>query len=140
MKKLVDSLKRLPWRSLIQAALLTVLVVTVIDGAIAILAAQSSVVKMLLQMLFAPPLGIFTFLATALGFGALAVTFLERIDRFAITANSLWGLTFCLIMACLLKALLPLPALFTPDGQASFIAMIVGIFWKGRPYWRSFRR
>jgi len=140
MKKLIGLLKRLPWRSLIQATLLTLLVVTLVDVAIAVLIAQSPDMGKLLELLFNPPLGILIFFATAVGIGALSVAMLERIDRFSITTNSLWGLAFCLILACLLKLQLPLPSPLTPSGQGEFVAMIVGIFWKGRPYWRSFRR
>lgn len=140
MRKFLDSLQRLPWRSLIYTALATVVVVTLLDVSFIVLSLTAPVTGRLLDILFNPPLGVFTQFALAMGIGALAVLLLERIDRFCITTGSLWALAFCLIVGCLLRLLVPVASLFTPAGQFQFVAMIVGLFWKGRPYWHSLRR
>ncbi len=135
----LERLKRLPWKSLAQATILTVIVVSLLEFGIFLLAQVASL-RPVLMTLFLPPLGIVTMLAIALGVGALAVLLLERVDRFSISTSSLWALILCLAVAFLLRQLFPLPfGIFSID-YPQFVTMVVGVFWKGRPYWKSFRR
>jgi branched-subunit amino acid ABC-type transport system permease component len=135
----LERLKRLPWRSLFQAALITVLAITLLEFLLA-LAAQLPVIRSVLITLFQAPLGILTALAIAAGIGALAVYILERLDRPVISSGSLWALTLCLGLSFLLQQLLPLPFGLFELNYTQFVALVVGVFWKGRPYWQSFRR
>lgn len=90
-------------------------------------------------MLFSPPLGLLVAFAITVGVGALAVNCLERLNRPAITTSSLWALVLCLAIVLLLRGFLPLPGVIQLD-QLQFIGLVVGIFWKGRPYWTVYRR
>jgi hypothetical protein len=69
--------------------------------------------------------------------GALAVYLLEWWQKQWLLNNStLWALVLCLFIGLLLKSFLPLPAIFLTASKASLISLAVGVFWKGRPYWR----
>jgi hypothetical protein len=131
-------LRQLPWRSLVIAAGLAIVVLAVFE-VLLVAASQSSAIAPLLGLLFRPPLGLITLVAIAMGVGALAVVALERLDRFAINTGSLWALVLCLASVLLLKTLLPAPSLLS-FGQFEIVGMMVGVFWRGRPYWRHFRR
>jgi hypothetical protein len=130
-------LKFLPWIALLQVALLTMLVVLAIEWLVSAIALVSPPILKVLTLLFAPPLGMITSLALAVGVGALAVTILERRFRhIRINASVLWALVPCLALWVLLRSLIPLPSFLGEFDLPPLMAMIVGIFWKGRPYSR----
>ncbi|MUL36623.1 peptide chain release factor 1 [Gloeocapsopsis dulcis] len=131
------SLKFLPWRSLLQVSLLVAVVVIVLDFLLVLGYIQSNVFQRLLMLVYAPPLGIVISLAISVGLGALGVYLLERFYRLvSINTGSLWALVLCLAVVLFLKTLLPLPAVLFNLNQAGLIGIIIGVFWKGRPYWR----
>jgi hypothetical protein len=135
----IEQFKRLPWRSLAQAAIVVVLFVTLLEFGI-VFGVQFPQVSAALELLFNPPLGLLTECAIAFGLGVLSVIALERIDRASIRAGSLWGLVLCVIVAFLIKGWLPIGnALFRVE-QLELGMLIVGVFWQGRPYWRSFKQ
>ncbi|MGA7935781.1 MAG: hypothetical protein WCA35_19680 [Kovacikia sp.] len=140
MRNSLNRLKFLPWRSLWQAAGCTVLTVLVIEllvfGAIQSIPLIAAVIVPLLR----PPLGILISYAISVGIGALAVVILERFYRPGISAGSLWALVLCLAIGFLLAGLLPLPTLLFQFEYYSLVLIVVGVFWKGRPYWQSFKR
>lgn len=76
-------------------------------------------------------------IATAVGIGALAVYLCERwLPQVLLNTSSLWALVLCLLLGLVLKSLLPLPSLLLDLSQFTLVGVIVGVFWKGRPYWR----
>jgi hypothetical protein len=135
----IEQFKRLPWRSLAQTAIAIVLIVTLLEFVI-VFGLQLSQVNAALQLLFTPPLGLLTQSAIAFGLGVLSVLVLERIDHSSIGAGSLWALVLCVIVAFLLKGLLPIGNALFGFSQFQIGGLIVGIFWQGRRYWRSFKQ
>lgn len=136
MRSLLQRLKYLPWRSLILTAILTVLAVALLELLLLTMVQHLPTVLPLLILLFNPPLGLLVTLGAALGVGALAVLILERQFQPVITAGGLWALVFCLAIAVLLRQLLPAPTLLLSFSSPQLIVMLLGVFWKGRPYWR----
>lgn len=134
-----ERFKSLPWRSLFLTALVTTVIVQAIDF-ITLLGVATPGVGQSLVTLLSSPLSILLTLAATVGIGALAVLILERTDPASINSGSLWALLLCLIITFLLRMLLPLPALFAPASYIQFVGVMLGIFWKGRPYWQSFQR
>lgn len=132
-------LKQLPWRSLFLVAILTAIVVTLLELAIGF-SAQIPGVKPILTTLLFSPLGLLTSLAVAFGVGVLAAYILERRERTTINTGSLWGLVLCLAIVFLIRGLLPIPVGLFQISYISLVSMTVGLFWKGRPYWQGFRR
>ena len=129
-------LKFLPWRSLIQVSALTTLIVVVLEFLLALGYTQTSVIRSTLSILYAPPLGLLMIIASAVGVGALAVYLLERLYRqMVINTASLWALVLCLVVFLLLKSLL-LTSVLVNLSQIQLVGIILGVFWKGRPYWR----
>lgn len=132
-------LKQLPWRSLFLVAILTAIVVTLLELAIGF-SAQIPGVKPILTTLLFGPLGLLTSLAVAFGVGVLAAYILERRERTAINTGSLWGLVLCLAIVFLIRGLLPIPVGLFQISYIPLVSMTVGLFWKSRPYWQGFRR
>jgi hypothetical protein len=133
-------LRQLPWRSLLQVAVLTTLVSIVIDFGLGVAAVRVPVVTMVLGLLFSPSLAVLTSLGIAIGIGAIAVLILEALDRSIISAGSLWALVLCLIGFAVLRSFVPPVPITLQASYTDFLGFVLGVFWKGRPYWRSFRR
>lgn len=136
MRNPLERLKYLPWRSLLQVAGLTMLIVAAVELLLVGSIALYPLLLRPLNLLLSPPLGMIVSFALATGMGCLAVYIAEGWHGFALNASTLWALAFCLLLGLFLKSLLPLPLMLVGFSQLSFIAAVVGIFWKGRPYWR----
>ncbi len=138
MNKFWQRLKKLPWQELSLVSLITVLTVAAVEIFLAIAITNSPEVRDVLKLIFASPfLGVFVPLGVAVGMGALAVYLLEWWQKqFLLDNSSLWALVFCVAIALWLKSLFPIPPLLIALSQPAFIAIAIGVFWKGRPYWR----
>lgn len=129
-------LRSLPWRSLLEVSGITVAIAIVLEIIIGLGFTQSPAIRQMLQFLYTPPLGMIISLMAAVGFGVLAVYVLERFyPHVLINSSSLWALIPCLALVLGLKSLLPLPAFLVSLSYANLVAVIVGVFWKGRPHW-----
>lgn len=100
-------------------------------------AMRSPLINDSLSLLLSPPLGLITVLSIAVCVGALAVYLLETVyPNIMINAGVLWALVPCLLLGIVLKNLLPLPASLVGLDEGQLIGIILGIFIKGKPYWR----
>lgn len=132
----VRTLKHLPWRSLLQVSGFTIVIAIVVEVFLSIGYIRSAAIRSLLSELYAPPSGILLLFGAAVGVGALAVYLLERLHRQVfVNATILWALVPCLALVVFLKSLLPVPALVSLN-SLQLLGVVVGVFWKGRPYWR----
>ena len=131
-------LKFLPWISLLQISLITVLVAIAFDVLLVQIATAVPVILNLLTKLLNSPIGVLIRLAVPVGIGALAVAILERWFRQVMIINStLWALVPCVALWLLLKSFVQMPSALFPDLDIlSLVGVVVGVFWKGRPYWR----
>lgn len=130
-------LKFLPWRSLLQVSALTTIILIVVEFLLTLGYTQSPAIKRLLDFLYTGSLGLLMTFVTAIGVGAMAVYLLERFyQQVIINTANLWGLVLCLAVFLLLKSLLPLMPILISLDQLQLVGIIIGIFWKGRPYWR----
>lgn len=99
---------------------------------------RDSATAQLVMTLLTSPLGLIITFAIPLGLGALAVLLLERLDRSSISTGSLWGLVLCVLVARLLETALFYGAL--QISELELVGIVLGVFWKGRLYWRSLKR
>ena len=130
-------LKFLPWRSLLQVSALTSIILVVLEFLLTLGYTQSPAIKRTLSFLYTGSLGLLMTFVTAIGVGAIAVYLLERFyQRVIINTANLWALVLCLAVFLLLKSLLPLMSILISLDQLQLVGIIIGIFWKGRPYWR----
>nr|WP_228056394.1 peptide chain release factor 1 [Microcoleus sp. LEGE 07076] len=98
---------------------------------------QSRVIRNVVTLLYGSPLGILIPFAAAVGMGALAVYFLEHWhQQFLLNRTNLWVLVLCVLFGLVLKSFLPIPPVLASLSEAALIGITVGVFWKGRPYWR----
>jgi hypothetical protein len=133
----IRRLKYLPWVSLLQVAALTVFFAFVLDTLLAIGFTQVAILQTALLAILSPPWGMLLALAVALAVGALAVYLLERLHpEIIINGGILWALVACVMLMLLLKSLLPMLTFLVSSDYTAFMGVLVGIFWKGRRYWR----
>lgn len=131
-------LKFLPWIPLLQISLITVLIAIALDVLLNRTVTAVPVILNLLSKLLSSPIGVLIGLAVPVGIGALAVAILERwFQQVIITNATLWALVPCVALWLFLKSWVQLPtALFPGINIVSLIGVVLGVFWKGRPYWR----
>ena len=132
-------LKFLPWRSLFLLSSLVTLIVVVIDFLFIVGYGLSPALARVISLMYGGSLGVLVQFAGVVGVGVLAVYLLEKF--FAnITANTgvLWALVFCLTVCLVVRSFLPIPARLVNiyNNETQLLAIIIGVFWKGRPYWR----
>lgn len=132
-------LKFLPWRSLFLLSSLVTLIVVVIDFLFIVSYDLSPALARGISLMYGGSLGVLVQFAGVVGVGVLAVYLLEKF--FAnITANTgvLWALVFCLTVCLVVRSFLPIPERLVSiyNNETQLIAIIIGVFWKGRPYWR----
>lgn len=130
-------LKYLPWVPLLQVALITVLIAIAADLLLT-QALRVPVILTLLTQLFNSPLAILLYLGAAFALGALAIVILERWFRqVIINSSSLWALVGCLAVWLLLRSWLPIPPILSPGfSLESIVCVALGVFLKGKSYWR----
>ncbi|MDB9511368.1 peptide chain release factor 1 [Kamptonema animale CS-326] len=137
MSNPLGRLKNLPWQELLQIAALTNAIVIVLELFLGWGFTQSPIVRNILKLLYSSSLGVLIPVATAVGMGALAVyLFEQRQQQFLLNSSSLWALVVCLLLGLALKSLLPVPAFLVDLSETTLIGIVLGVFWKGRPYWR----
>jgi hypothetical protein len=132
-------LKFLPWRSLFLLSSLVTLVVIAIDLSLIVSYDLSPALARVLSLMYGGSLGILVQFASVVGVGALAVYLLEKFfSNVAVSTAVLWALVFCLAVCLVLRSFLPVPARVVNlyNNETQLIAIVIGIFWKGRPYWR----
>ena len=135
--------KYLPWRSLFIIAGITFVIVTTLELLLGLLfsqldeGTQFQVVNILRATLYSPALSLLTVGAIGAGIGALAVFLLETLEkRISINASVLWSLILCLVVGLIIRSYIPIPALLTDVNQIQLVGIILGVFWKGKRYWR----
>jgi hypothetical protein len=133
----VNSLKYLPWRSPFLVAILAVLTMKAIDFILwksFDYAASSGFAELL-----STKIGNLLFLfCEGLAVGGFGVLYLERIGRVGpIYTSTLWTLVLCLFLSLWLGTYLPMKGLGLVDiSEVHVMSLILGVFWRGRPYWR----
>ena len=132
----LQRLKYLPWRSLFLLSSLIAVIVTAIDYLVVIGYNYSLVIQRTLTLLYTPPMGILIDFAFVVGIGALAVYLLEKFYRLSINTAVLWALVLCLAVCLVIKSLLPIPDVLVKFNEIQLMGIAIGVFWKGRPYWR----
>jgi hypothetical protein len=139
MSNFVSRLKLFPWKELLQIAAVSIIGFVVLDISVTIAIVNSTGIEPVLKLLL-PSFAVLVNQTAGLGLGVLAVAILERFyrQRVYITAGSLWALFFCLLLGLLIVYSLPIPGLIIRGiGQIPLLGLVLGIFWKGRPYCRS---
>jgi hypothetical protein len=143
MSNPLRQLKYLPWTSLFIIAGMTFAIVTTLELLLGLTYNQLdegtrfTIVRILSATLYSPIFSLFTTGAIGLGIGALAVFLLETVEkRVFINAGVLWSLILCLIIGLVIRNYIPIPTLLTGVNQLQLIGMILGVFWKGKRYWR----
>jgi len=133
-------LKFLPWRSLFLISSLVTLIFIVLDLFLTLGYNFSPAIARVINLLYGGSLGVLVQFGVVVGVGALAVYLLEKLfPNVMLNTAVLWALVLCLVVCLLLRSLLPIPPdvlVNLDDNQVQLMAIVIGVFWKGRPYWR----
>ncbi len=148
MSNPLRQLRYLPWRSLAIIASITFAIVIAIELLLWMLfnqlaqGTQSNVTRTLVFARYLPFLIFLIGSASGLGVGALAVFLLETLDKQVfINAGVLWALILCLIIGLMIRVYIPIPNVNIPiilvgANIIQLTGIVVGVFWKGKRYWR----
>ena len=137
MSNFLRRLKLLPWREMLQISALVNSIVIGLELFLGWGFTQSRGIRNILTLFYGSPLGILIPFATAVGMGALAVYLLEYWQQKSLlNRNNLWVLALCVLLGLVLKSFLPVLPFLASLSEAALIGVTVGVFWKGRPYWR----
>lgn len=141
MNNFWQRLKNLPWQELFLVSFITTLSVVAVQLFLAIGLIKFVVSGDLAELRFYTPF--FRILISAVvvvGMGAFAVYLLEWWQKQSLlNTSSLWALVFCLFITWYLLSLFPLPTfLLGMGGKSTLIGFAIGVFGKGRRYWRRF--
>lgn len=119
-------------------SILTLAGVSVLDFGLALGFEHSMVFKQLLSEWLRFPWSLLVGVGVGIGIGALAVILVETLlPRLTLHASTLWALVLCLLLGLWIKLLLYLPGLFVVSfSQSLLVGLVLGVFWKGRRYWR----
>lgn len=132
----LQTLRYLPWLPLLTVAALTLVVTFVLEILLVLAVTVSPLANQALNLLFTPPLGMLMVVVIGLGVGAIAVWILETLRQdIVINAGILWALIACLMLLVALRQLIPGAALVAPN-QPTLIGVVLGVFFRGRRYWR----
>ncbi|MDB9311977.1 hypothetical protein PN462_02605 [Spirulina sp. CS-785/01] len=131
-----SAFKQQPWLPLLQVAGIDTLVALLLEILLVALWLYVPGVGAILNPFFSSPLSLLLPFAATFGFGVLAVFLCEIApQRIPLNTGSLWALVLCLLGGLLLKTSLPLPIQLIQLSHAGFMGVLLGVFWKGRPYW-----
>lgn len=137
MNNPLQRLRQLPWVPLLLVALLTIFWASVIELILGFSSNYVTLINQALVMLYTPPLNIIMNFAIAMGLGALAVVFVEIVyPQLLINSGVLWALLLCLITILFTRSILPIPTVLLEPSYSMLIGNMLGIFIKGKPYWR----
>lgn len=137
MNNPLQRLRQLPWVPLLLVALLTIFWASVIELILGFSSNYVALINQALVMLYTPPLNIIMNFAIAMGLGALAVVFVEIVyPQLLINSGVLWALLLCLITILFTRSILPIPTVLLEPSYSMLIGNMLGIFIKGKPYWR----
>jgi len=130
-------LKAQPWKQLFIIAFITIIIVSSIDYILISFLENVPSFKQNLFYILPGAIKQLLPLVTGIGLGALGVFACERFQpRLFLNAGSLWALVLCLIVTFAVTMLIPLPSFLVRLSYPAVLGLMVGVFWKGRPYWR----
>jgi hypothetical protein len=139
MRGPLQRLATLPWLTLWQNALLTVVIAIALD-ILLLLASYNLWLAIPGSGRFLSSGGLFRLLLSLLaaaGIGALAVMLMERFfSHTRLDSGTLWALVGCLALLLYGYSLLPLPRLLVGFSYPQFVGLLLGLFSKGRRHWR----
>ncbi|HBW57781.1 MAG TPA: peptide chain release factor 1 [Oscillatoriales bacterium UBA8482] len=137
MNNFIQRLKNLPWSSLLQTVALTYLIVAIAEVLTLWGITHSLAFKQIMLLLFTPPLGMLIIFAVGVGLGALSIYLIEiQPSKVFLNVFCLWALFIGLLIVLFLYKSIFSPVIFLSTSQITTMGILIGLFWKGRPYWR----
>ncbi|ERN41023.1 hypothetical protein KR51_00024430 [Rubidibacter lacunae KORDI 51-2] len=123
------------WGLLAQIAAAATVIAAIAEGLLIYAAVNISAIATVLEHIISSPFGFLLPFGASVAVGALGVLLCEHWrPRLIPNVGNLWALVLCLIVGAWLKSYL-LPQNLLLLTSQSVVGLIIGVFWKGRPYW-----
>ncbi len=136
MSKFWQRFQGIPWRELFTVAIASNLALIALELLLGLSLMYSPPIRAFLQILFRSPLGVLLPVAATIALGALAVYIMEKWNQqYLLNRANLWALVLCLSLILIVKVFIPVPLVLVDLSQITLMGIIIGVFWKGRPYW-----
>jgi hypothetical protein len=136
MSKFWQRFQRIPWRELFTVAIASNLALIALELLLSLSVIYSPPIRAFLQILFGSPLGVLLPVAIAIAMGSLAVYIMEKwSQQYLLNRGNLWALVLCLLLILIVKLFIQVPLVLVDLSQITLMGIIIGVFWKGRPYW-----
>jgi hypothetical protein len=136
MSKFWQRFQRIPWRELFTVAIASNLALIAWELLLSLSLMYSPPIRAFLQILLGSPLGVLLPVGIAIAIGALAVYIMEKWNQqYLLNRGNLWALVLCLLLILIVKLFIPVPLVLVDLSQITLMGIIIGVFWKGRPYW-----
>ncbi len=133
----MHQLKTLPWWNLITVSQVTVAVAAALNLVLFFGIQASPTLFLMLSPWRRPPGLLLIQVGIGLGIGAVAVMGMEAFKRVIISGATLWALVACLLLSLLIMGVIAPPGVWAigPE-QGILVGALIGVFSKGRRYWR----
>lgn len=136
MSKFWQRFQRIPWRELFTVAIASNLALIALELLLGLSVMYSPPIRAFLQILFGSPLGVLLPVGLAIALGCLAVYIMEKwSQQYLLNRGNLWALVLCLLLTLTVKQFIQVPLELVDLSQITLMGIIIGVFWKGRPYW-----
>jgi hypothetical protein len=136
MSKFWQRFQRIPWRELFTVAIASNLALIAWELLLGLSLMYSPPIRAFLEILLGSPLGVLLPVGSAIAIGALAVYIMEKwSQQYLLNRGNLWALVLCLLLILIVKQFIPVPLALVDLSQITLMGIIIGVFWKGRPYW-----
>ncbi|WRH68109.1 MAG: peptide chain release factor 1 [Planktothrix sp. GU0601_MAG3] len=137
MNNFIQRLKNLPWLSLLQSVALTYLIVAIAEVLTLWGITHSLAFKQIMLLLLTPPLGMLILFGVGVGVGALSIYLIEiQPAKVFLNVACLWALFISLLIVLFIYKSIFTPVILLSTSQITTMGILIGLFWKGRPYWR----
>lgn len=136
MSKFWQRFQRIPWRELFTVAIASNLALIALELLLSLSVIYSPPIRAFLQILLGSPLGVLLPVGIAIAMGSLAVYIMEKWrQQYLLNRGNLWALVLCLLLILIVKLFIQVPLVLVDLSQITLMGIIIGVFWKGRPYW-----
>ncbi len=131
------ALKSTPWLAIGRAAFLAVVAWAFLSALLWIASQSIPIFASLLNLLLGQPISLLTNVIIGVGIGGLATLRLEKSEQI-LNTTSLWCLVVAVTVGMLIYDYFPIGIyrLIIRFNQPTLIGLMLGVFWKGRKYWR----
>ncbi|MCM1984542.1 hypothetical protein [Lyngbya confervoides] len=131
-------LKTLPWIAIVRSAALTVITWAIVSAALWFAAQSFPAIETVFSLFLRQPMNLISNLGIGILLGVLAFTLLDNSEG-RLTVPMMWFLVLAVTVGMVFYEYVPIRLyrlLAVNFNQPTLVGLVLGVFWKGRRYWR----